>query len=94
MHSDPAGTTRPTIRYRPGVPRPSRRKAKCGNETDKSLFTVTSDWPDPVPATGGEAAVVETFLSHLLDDLLARCPSGPRSGHSPSFNSSPLQTGE
>ncbi|MEP9374459.1 hypothetical protein [Mesorhizobium sp. KR1-2] len=82
MHSDPATTTRPTIRYRPGVPRPARRKVTRSNETDKARFTVTSDWPDPMPATGGEAGVIETFLSHLLDDLLARCASGPHGRHS------------
>lgn len=94
MRSDPASTTRPTIRYRPGVARPVRGKTTRGNETDKIGFTVTSDWPDPVPATGGEAAVIETFLSHLLDDLLARCASGPRDRHSCPFNASPAQTGE
>ncbi|CUW92118.1 MULTISPECIES: hypothetical protein [Rhizobium/Agrobacterium group] len=71
MRSDPATTTPPTIRYRPGVARPVRRKATLGNRTDKARFTVTSDWPDPVPATGGEAAVIESFLSEAVSHLLA-----------------------
>lgn len=71
MRSDRTGATRPTIRYRPGVLKPVYRKATRGNETDKVRFTVTSDWPDPVPATGGEVAVLETFLSEAVSDLLA-----------------------
>ncbi len=71
MRSDPATTTRPTIRYRPGVARPVRRKATRGNETDKARFTVTSDWPDPMPATGAEVAVIESFLSEAVTHLLA-----------------------
>lgn len=80
MRSDPVDTACPTTRYRPGVARPARRKATRGNDTDKNRFTVTSDWPAPIPATGGEAAVIETYLSHLLDDLLTRCAPGSRSG--------------
>lgn len=75
MSSEPATTTRPTIRYRPGVARPVRRKATLGNRTDKARYTVTSDWPDPVPTTGGEVAVIESFLSQMLEDLLSRCRS-------------------
>lgn len=75
MHSDPATTTRPAIRYRPGVAKPARRKETRGNGADKARFTVTSDWPDPVPATGTEVAVIESFLSHSLHDLLSRCRS-------------------
>lgn len=71
MRSEPATTTRPTIRYRPGVARPARRKALHGNPTDKARFTVTSDWPDPVPATGGEVTVIEFFLSEAVSHLLA-----------------------
>lgn len=71
MRSEPATTTRPTIRYRPGVARPVRRNATRGNQTDKARFTVIDDWPDPMPATGGEAAVIETFLSEAVSHLLA-----------------------
>ncbi|MFN6985239.1 MAG: hypothetical protein ACK4OI_10385 [Rhizobium oryzihabitans] len=71
MRSEPATTTRPTIRYRSGVARPVRRKATRGDQTDKARFTVTSDWSDPVPATGGEVAVIETFLSEAVSHLLA-----------------------
>ena len=71
MRCDPATTTRPTIRYRPGVARPVHRKATRGNKTDKALFTVTSDWPDPTPATGAEVAVTESFLSEAVSQLLA-----------------------
>ncbi len=71
MRSEPATTTRSTIRYRPGVKRPVRRKATRGNQTDKARFNVTSDWPDPVPATGGKGAVIETFLSEAVSHLLA-----------------------
>lgn len=78
MRSDPATTTRPTIRYRPGVARSVRRKATRGNETDKARFPVTSDWPDPTPATGAEVAVIESFMFHMLNDLLARCVSASR----------------
>lgn len=78
MRSDLVTTTRPTIRYRPGVARPALRNATRGNETDKARFTVTSDWPDPMPATGAEVAVIESFLSHMLNDLLGRCVSASR----------------
>lgn len=71
MRADPATTTCPTIRYRPGVARPVRRKATRSNQTDKARFTIISDWPDPVPAMGGEVAVIETFLSEAVSHLLA-----------------------
>jgi hypothetical protein len=71
MRCDPATTTRPTVRYRPGVARPVRQKATRGNWTDKARFTVTSDWPDSVPATGTEVAVIESFLSEAVTHLLA-----------------------
>lgn len=70
MRSDAAAMTRPTIRCRPGVARPVREKATRGGRTDKARFTVTSDWPDPLPATGGEVAVIETFLSEAASHLL------------------------
>ena len=76
MRSDPATTTRPAIRYRSGVARPVRRKDPRGNETDKARFTVISDWSDPMPATGGEVAVIEGFLSEAITHLLTRIGRG------------------
>ena len=41
---------------------------------DLSTWTVTDDWPNPVPVTDAETDVFEQWLGDLFDDLF-----GPRS---------------
>ncbi|WBT05676.1 hypothetical protein PFY01_13275 [Brevundimonas vesicularis] len=42
---------------------------------DLSTWTVTDDWPDPVPVTEAEIAVFETWFGDLFDDLLTAASS-------------------
>ncbi len=71
MRSDPVTATRPAIRYRPGVERPTRSNAAPrDNRDDKARFVVANDWPDAMPVTGGEVAVIEAFLASAIDELL------------------------
>jgi len=71
MRSDPATSTRPAIRYRPGVERPARsRAAPRDNRDDKARFVVAKDWPGAMPVTVGEVAVIEAFLASAVDALL------------------------
>lgn len=41
----------------------------CPPKYDLSTWTVTDDWPDPVPAADAEVAVFERWFGDLLDDL-------------------------
>lgn len=93
MRSDPVPSIRPTVRYRPGVARPAPRRPVSDITADKARFTVVSDWPDPVPVMDGEAAVIETYLSSLVDELLARCPSAP-TGKTHTLQSTLTRSGE
>lgn len=77
MRSDAVPSIRPTVRYRPGVARPARIRPVSDITADKARFTVVGDWPDPVPVMDGEAAVIETYLSRFVDELLARSESAP-----------------
>lgn len=36
---------------------------------DPSAWTVTDDWPDPVPVTDAEVAAFERWFGDLFDDL-------------------------
>jgi hypothetical protein len=36
---------------------------------DLSSWTVTDDWPDPVPVTEAEVTVFEHWFGDLFDDL-------------------------
>jgi hypothetical protein len=44
---------------------PMGRPPKC----DMSTWTVTDDWPDPVPVSEAEMAVFEQWFGDLLDEL-------------------------
>lgn len=37
---------------------------------DLSTWTVTDDWPDPVPVTEAEVTVFEQWFGDVIDDLL------------------------
>ena len=39
-----------------------------------STWTVTDDWPDPVPVTLDEAALFERWFGDLFDELFKDCP--------------------
>jgi hypothetical protein len=40
---------------------------------DLSTWTVTDDWPDPVPVTSDEVALFERWFGDLFDELLRDC---------------------
>lgn len=40
---------------------------------DLSTWTVTDDWPDPVPVTLDEVALFERWFGDLFDQLLRDC---------------------
>ena len=82
MRSDLVTTTFPETSSKLGLAKPMRPKTTHGNGTDRGGFTIASNWPDSVPATAGEVAVIETFLSDVLDDLLSRCAPGSVERHS------------
>lgn len=41
---------------------------------DPSTWTVTDDWPDPVPITESEVAAFERWFGNLFDDLFGPAP--------------------
>jgi len=79
MCSEAARKERPVIRYRPGVakharPEASRRRRSPRRQRDTAIrYAVLDDWPDRLPATAGEVAVIETYLGEMLDELLSQC---------------------
>ena len=77
MSVDPEAAGGPVIRYRPGVPKPERRKPvprhSSGPRKDDRRIIV--DMPGHPPVTSAEIAVIETFLGDRIDALLARCAS-------------------
>ena len=40
---------------------------------DLSTWTVTDDWPDPVPVTSDEVALFERWFDDLFEELLRDC---------------------
>lgn len=78
MCSETARKERPVVRYRPGVPKPVRpetsRRRRPHRQRDAAIrFAVLDDWPDQLPITAGEVAVIETYLGEMLDELLSQC---------------------
>lgn len=77
MTSDRAGGARRSSRSRPptaseqleellGYPWPFPGRPP---KHDLSTWTVTDDWPDPVPVTEAEIEVFERWFGDLFDDL-------------------------
>lgn len=73
MSFDRDATTRPVIRYRPGVARPKRMPARRrpGRSAATDDYVVTDDLPSALPIVAAEVAVVETYLRDLVDRLFA-----------------------
>ena len=40
---------------------------------DLSTWTVTDDWPDPVPVTSAEVDVFEAWFGDVFDELFGPC---------------------
>ena len=54
--------------------RPPTRRAGRPAAEDTTTWTVTDDWPDPVPVTLDEAALFERWFGDLFDELFKDCP--------------------
>ncbi|MFC6446267.1 hypothetical protein [Shinella zoogloeoides] len=76
MRSDAVSSIRPTVRYRPGVPRPEprRRNVRRSSRATASLLDLQLDLPDPFPVSAHEVAAIETFLGERIDALLKDIP--------------------
>lgn len=75
MCSDPQIASRPAIHYRPGVPKPARRRSMSRRpprfrEDDLQIIL---DLPVHPPVTPEEVKVIETWLADRIDALLVRC---------------------
>ena len=77
MSFDPQFTGRPVIRYRPGVPKPERRRPMSlrPSRPHEDDVGIVIDLPDHPPVGSAEIAVIETFLGEEINALLARCSS-------------------
>lgn len=49
---------------------------------DLSTWTVTDDWPDPVPVTIAEVKVIESWFGDVFDELFGDEPWPPAKGSS------------
>lgn len=45
----------------------------ASKDKKKSSFTVVDNWPKDIPVTEREIEVIETYLSDVLDAVLAQC---------------------
>jgi hypothetical protein len=73
MNSEP-DSNRPKVRFRKGVSAPERRcrrRARARLADTESDPIVVDDLPDIVPVGTREIDVIETYLGHLLNALLA-----------------------
>jgi hypothetical protein len=79
MTDDPVNGTPRARRVRPptaseqleellGYPVPIGRSPKY----DMSTWTVTDDWPDPVPVSEAEISVFEQWFGDFFDELFGR----------------------